>query len=191
MDEVFFPRSENSNHGIGSCYKIKADGKVRFEEANDVCLDSSGKGSLRSSFSRRDQEYDLLLGALDFLHETNADNYDRTAADFVLAKERVWEGFEIPNAHYLYPMVCFFIFWSILFTFSFSCLFIFCRCMQMELQFTQEILVMKTVHMFGMNMVQIKMKIDYMNSMNKFLLQKDILVANVLLEHGEIGQMKL
>lgn len=126
MDEVFFPRSENSNHGIGSCFKIKADGKVRFEEANDVCLDSSGKGSLRSSFSRRDPEYDLLLGALDFLHETNADNYDRTADDFVLAKERVWEGFQIPNAHYLYPTVCLYFFEVLvfylpsLFTFSFN-----------------------------------------------------------------------
>ena len=126
MDEIFFPRSENSNHGIGSCFKIKADGKVRFEEANDVCLDSSGKGSLRSSFSRRDPEYDLLLGALDFLHETNADNYDRTADDFVLAKERVWEGFQIPNAHYLYPTVCLYFFEVLvfylpsLFTFSFN-----------------------------------------------------------------------
>ena len=107
MDEVFFPRSENSNNGIGSCYKIKPNGKVRFEEANDICLDSSGKGSLRSPFSRRDSEYELLLGALDFLHETNSDNYDRSSADFVLAKERVWEGFEIPNAHYQYPVVCY------------------------------------------------------------------------------------
>ena len=105
MDEVFFPRSENSNNGIGSCYKIKPNGKVRFEEANDICLDSSGKGSLRSPFSRRDGEYELLLGALDFLHETTASNYDRSSADFVLAKERVWEGFEIPNAHYQYPVV--------------------------------------------------------------------------------------
>ena len=107
MDEVFFPRSENSNNGIGSCYKIKPEGKVRFEEANDICLDSSGKGSLRSPFSRRDSEYELLLGALDFLHETTSDNYDRSSADFVLAKERVWEGFQIPNAHYQNPVVCY------------------------------------------------------------------------------------
>ena len=54
MDEIFFPRSENSNQGIGSCYRIKPNGKTRFDEVNDVCLDSSGKGSLKSPFSRRD-----------------------------------------------------------------------------------------------------------------------------------------
>ena len=54
MDEIFFPRSENSNQGIGSCYRIKPNGKTRFDEVSDVCLDSSGKGSLKSPFSRRD-----------------------------------------------------------------------------------------------------------------------------------------
>ena len=103
MDEVFFPSGENSNRRIGSCYRIKPNAKVRFEDANDVCLDSSGKGSLRSPFSRRDPEFDLLLGALDFLHETTEANYDRTAADFEHAKERVWEGFQIANAHYIHP----------------------------------------------------------------------------------------
>ena len=106
MDEVFFPEEENSNRGIGSCFKIKPNGKTRFEEVNDVCLDSSGQAGLRSPFSRRDKEYDLLLGALDFLHKTNADMYDSSHADYVSprqARERVWEGFQIPNGHYLYP----------------------------------------------------------------------------------------
>ena len=103
LDEVFFPRAENSNNGIGSCYKIKPQGNVRFEEANDICLDSSNIGSLRSPFSRRDPEFSLLLGALDFLHSTQSDNYDESQADFVPAKERVWEGFQIANAHYIHP----------------------------------------------------------------------------------------
>ena len=138
MDEVFFPRSENSNNGIGSCYKIKPNGKVRFEEANDICLDSSGKGSLRSPFSRRDGEYELLLGALDFLDETNSDNYDRSSADFVLAKERVWEGFEIPNAHYQYPVVRYsFLEFCIQFYSYIFCLY---RYMLMEQQHTPVIL---------------------------------------------------
>ena len=103
MDEVFFPRAENSNNGIGSCYKIKPNGKVRFEDVNDICLDSSGKGSMRSPFSRRDEEFNLLLGALDFLHSTTSSNYDKTSSDFEHAKERVWEGFQIPNAQYFHP----------------------------------------------------------------------------------------
>ena len=65
--------------------------------------------------------------------------------------------------------------------------------MQMELQFTQEILVIQILLMFGMNSLQIDytMITDYMSSMNKFPSQEDILVVNVLLEHGEIEQMKL
>ena len=97
-DEVFFPRAEHSTQGIGSCFKIKPEGKVQFKDVNDVCLDSSGKGSLRSSFSKRDPETKLLLGALDFLHNT------RSEPDFIPAKERVWYGFYLPNAHYVYPM---------------------------------------------------------------------------------------
>ena len=63
----------------------------------------------------------------------------------------------------------------------------------MELQFTQEILVMQILLMFGMNSLQIDytMITDYMSLMNKFPSQEDILVVNVLLEHGEIEQMKL
>ena len=89
MDEVYFPAREGTGEQIGSCYKINADGKARFHDVNDICLDSSSEGSTRYSFSRRDPEYYLLHGALDFLHETNPDNYDRSAADFIAAKERL------------------------------------------------------------------------------------------------------
>ena len=52
---------------MGSCFKINLDGKTRFEDVNDVCLDSYTAGSQRSSFSQRDPEYGLLMGSLDFL----------------------------------------------------------------------------------------------------------------------------
>ena len=73
MNEVFFPQTENSATGIGSCYYINPDGQTRYHEANQVCLDSTSRGSIRSSFSRRDPEINLLLGALNFLY-VNADS---------------------------------------------------------------------------------------------------------------------
>ena len=48
-------------------------------------------------------EFALLLGALDFLHETDSNNYDKSQSDFETAKERVWEGFQIRNGHYYHP----------------------------------------------------------------------------------------
>jgi hypothetical protein len=35
-----------------------------------ICLDSSNRGSLRSPFSQRDPEYNLLKGVLNFLYIT-------------------------------------------------------------------------------------------------------------------------
>ena len=43
------------------------------------------------------------MGALDFLHETDSNNYDTSQSDFETAKERVWEGFQIHNGHYYQP----------------------------------------------------------------------------------------
>ena len=40
----------------------------RFIETNQVCLDSSSRGSQRSSFSRRDPEINLLIGALNYAY---------------------------------------------------------------------------------------------------------------------------
>ena len=67
LDEIFFPISSESP-GVGSCFNIKFNGQSRFEEVNDICLDSYSKGSQRSSFSKRDLEYGLLMGTLDFLN---------------------------------------------------------------------------------------------------------------------------
>ncbi len=67
-DEVFFPQGENQSSGIGSCYYINHSGKTRFHETNQVCLDSSSRGSLRSPFSGRDPEFNLLVGALNYLY---------------------------------------------------------------------------------------------------------------------------
>ena len=69
MDEVFFPYTSNSAAGIGSCFAINKDAKVTFNEVDDVCLSSYGKGSKRSPFSKRDPEYGLLEGALNFLEK--------------------------------------------------------------------------------------------------------------------------
>ena len=74
MNEVFFPQKENSSNGIGSCYYINHNGQTRFHETNQVCLDSTSRGSVRSSFSRRDPEYNLLRGALNFLYITDDTN---------------------------------------------------------------------------------------------------------------------
>ena len=40
---------------------------------------------------------------MDFLHETDSNNYDKSQSDFETAKERVWEGFQIHNGHYYQP----------------------------------------------------------------------------------------
>jgi hypothetical protein len=71
MNEVFFPQGENLTSGIGSCYYINHAGQTRFHETSSVCLDSSSRGSLQSSFSQRDPEYNLLKGALNFLYLTD------------------------------------------------------------------------------------------------------------------------
>jgi hypothetical protein len=70
-DEVYFTRGPKLSSGIGSCYRVKFNGKSRFEELNSVCADSSNRGSFKSPMSRRDPEINLLLGALHFLHITN------------------------------------------------------------------------------------------------------------------------
>ena len=81
MNEVYFPRTENTATGIGSCYYINHDGKTRFHETNNICLDSSNSGSLRSPFSKRDPEYHLLNGAMNFLYITG-DSSHRFASIF-------------------------------------------------------------------------------------------------------------
>ena len=67
MDEVFFPFATNSPKGIGSCYAVKLDGQARLHDVDDLCLDSYGKWTMKSPFSKRDAEYDLLNGMLNFL----------------------------------------------------------------------------------------------------------------------------
>ena len=71
MNEVFFPQGENSTPGIGSCYYINPDGQTRFHETSQVCLDSSSRGSIRTPFSSRDTEFQLLKGAINFLYITS------------------------------------------------------------------------------------------------------------------------
>ncbi len=72
LKEVFFPLKENSSSGIGSCYYINHAGKVRFHEANSICMDSSSRGSLRSPFNRRDSEDGFVMSVLNFLHLTSS-----------------------------------------------------------------------------------------------------------------------
>ena len=90
LNEVFFPQSENSSFGIGSCYYINHNGKVRFHEANSVCLDSSSRGSLRSPFNKRDPDYDLVLGVLNFLYLTSS-----TTLRLGVIKFRSWKSAKI------------------------------------------------------------------------------------------------
>lgn len=69
MDEIFFPYKSDSAKGIGSCYKVNTGAKATYNEVDDICLASYGKGSKRSPFSKRDPEYGLLEGALNFLEK--------------------------------------------------------------------------------------------------------------------------
>ena len=69
LDEIFFPYSSNSEKAIGSCFNIKSNGKVSYNEVDDVCLAEYGKGSKRSPFSKRDQEYRLLEGMISFFEQ--------------------------------------------------------------------------------------------------------------------------
>ena len=69
LDEIFFPYSSNSEKAIGSCFNIKSKGKVTYNEVDDVCLAEYGKGSKRSPFSKRDQEYRLLEGMISFFEQ--------------------------------------------------------------------------------------------------------------------------
>ena len=74
LNEAFFPQSGSSSKGIGSCFLINHNGQTRFHETNQVCLDSSSRGSLQSSFNPRDQEFGLLKGVLDYLYLTSDPN---------------------------------------------------------------------------------------------------------------------
>ena len=73
MDEVFFPYTSDSPIGIGSCFAVNTNAKATFDEVEDICLSSYGKGSKRSPFSKRDPEYGLVEAALDFL-ETRSES---------------------------------------------------------------------------------------------------------------------
>ena len=79
FDEVFFPlRSASTSEAIGSCFKTSFGGHTRFSDVNDVCLDSYATGSSRSSFSKRDSEYGLLMGSFDFLNmRTTTERYHK------------------------------------------------------------------------------------------------------------------
>ena len=74
MDEIFFPHTSTSAKGIGSCFAVNADAKVTYNEVDDVCLSAYGRGSKRSPFSKRDPEYGLLEGALNFLEKDSTTN---------------------------------------------------------------------------------------------------------------------
>ena len=52
LDEVFFPYVSGSNKGIGSCFRMEPGGRVQYNQINDACVDSSGRGSIRYSFNR-------------------------------------------------------------------------------------------------------------------------------------------
>jgi hypothetical protein len=49
MNEVYFPQTENETRGLGSCYYIQHNGKARFDEVNNICLDSSNRSHYTSS----------------------------------------------------------------------------------------------------------------------------------------------
>ena len=67
LDEIFFPYVSGSNKAIGNCYRLETNGKVGFSQVNDMCLNANAVGSRSSSFSARNPEYPLVIGALDFL----------------------------------------------------------------------------------------------------------------------------
>ena len=66
---MFFPYASDSAKVFGACHAIKFNGKSRYLETDNVCLDTFGKGSKRASGSQRGKDYGLFMGALDFYND--------------------------------------------------------------------------------------------------------------------------
>ena len=54
---------------FGACHAIKFNGKSRYLETDNICLDTFGKGSKRASGSQRGKDYGLFMGVLDFFND--------------------------------------------------------------------------------------------------------------------------
>ena len=48
---------------------LQLNGAVRYSDVDNVCLASSSRGSVKSALNRRDPEYHLLDGFLNFYVE--------------------------------------------------------------------------------------------------------------------------
>ena len=66
---MFFPYASDSAKVFGACHAIKFNGKSRYLETDNICLDTFGKGSKRASGSQRGKDYGLFMGALDFFND--------------------------------------------------------------------------------------------------------------------------
>ena len=48
---------------------LQLNGAVRYSDVDNICLASSSRGSVKSALNRRDPEYHLLDGFLNFYVE--------------------------------------------------------------------------------------------------------------------------
>ena len=72
FDEVFFPYASDSAKVFGACHAIKFNGKSKYIETDTICLNNYGKGSKRSTSSKRGSDYGLFMGVLDFYNDRTA-----------------------------------------------------------------------------------------------------------------------
>ena len=75
FDEVFFPTNPYYHKVIGSCYKVKDDARVTYDEVDDQCSDLSPQGR-RAELGRSDEETNLILSFLEFQDKDSIYRYN-------------------------------------------------------------------------------------------------------------------
>ena len=60
---------EKQGFANSNCKILQLNGAVRYSDVDNVCLASSSRGSVKSALNRRDPEYHLLDGFLNFYVE--------------------------------------------------------------------------------------------------------------------------
>ena len=63
---------------------MQLNGAVRYSDVDNVCLASSSRGSVKSALNRRDPEYHLLDGFLNFYVEEDLRQVECVSDWFIL-----------------------------------------------------------------------------------------------------------
>ena len=67
LDEAHIPGASGTPNRVGSCFYIRHKASLPFNEVQEHCADFSSQGSIMMSDSRRDQEYFLKRGMINFM----------------------------------------------------------------------------------------------------------------------------